>query len=265
MKHLKQLIIAGLFFCIPFSSMAWGKTGHRIVGQIAESYLNPKAKLAIKAILGNETLAMASNWADFIKSDSNYKYLTPWHYVDLPDSNFTFAGLKEYLSKDTAVDAYTQLNFLIKELKNKNLPMEKKRMYLRLLIHIVGDVHQPFHVAHASDYGGNKIEVMWFKEATNLHAVWDDKLIENQELSYTEYTNAINFTTAQQRLEWQSAPIVQWLYESNHISNSLYGEITTHAQKLSYAYSFEHIDTVNQQLLKGGVRLAGILNQLFGS
>ena len=181
------------------------------------------------------------------------------------DSNFTYTGLQDYLSKDTVVDTYTKLNFLIKELKNKNLPLEKKRMYLRLLIHIVGDLHQPFHVAHSSDLGANKIEVMWFKEATNLHAVWDDKLIMSQELSYTEYTNAINFTTAQQRLEWQSAPISQWLYESNHIANELYSEITTHNQKLSYAYSYEHIDTVNQQLLKGGIRLAGILNQLFGS
>ena len=265
MKYLKQSLVAILFFCIPFTTMAWGKLGHRIVGQIAESYLTPKTKLAIKAILGNESIAMASNWADFIKSDSDYKYLSPWHYVDLPDSNFTYKGLQNYLAKDTAADAYTKLNFLIKELKNKELPLEKKRMYLRLLIHIVGDVHQPFHVAHASDYGGNKIEVTWFKEATNLHAVWDDKLIMSEELSYTEYTNAINFTTLKQRLEWQSAPIAQWLYESNHLANSLYSEITTHAQKLSYSYTYEHIETVNQQLLKGGVRLAGILNQLFGS
>jgi len=265
MKHLKQLLIAIAFFSIPFTSMAWGKLGHRIVGQIAESYLTPKAKLGIKAILGNETIAMASNWPDFIKSDSTFKYLTPWHYVDMPDSNFSYKELQDYLAKDTAVDAYTKLNFLIKELKtNKNLTADTKKMYLRLLIHIIGDVHQPFHVGHTADLGGNKIEVQWFKENTNLHAVWDEKLIQNQELSYTEYTNAINFTTPKQRLEWQAAPIAQWLYESNHLANSLYAEITTKGQKLGYRYDFEHIATLNEQLLKGGVRLAGILNQIFG-
>ena len=48
--------------------MAWGMLGHRVVGEIADSYLSPKAKAAIKDILGNETMAMASNWADFIKA-----------------------------------------------------------------------------------------------------------------------------------------------------------------------------------------------------
>ena len=71
-----------LFLSIPVRSLAWGQTGHRVIGQIADSYLNAKAKEAIKKILGTESIAMASNWADFIKSDSNYKYLDTWHYVN---------------------------------------------------------------------------------------------------------------------------------------------------------------------------------------
>jgi hypothetical protein len=264
MKNLKKLIIAGLFFCIPFTSMAWGKSGHRIVGQIAESYLTPKAKLAIKAILGNESIAIASNWPDFIKSDSVYKDYSPWHYVDFPDS-LNAQQVKNYLLNDTAVDAYTKLNFLIKELKNKDLSKEKKRMYLRFLIHIVGDIHQPFHVGRKDDLGGNKIKVMWFKDATNIHAVWDDKLIDFQQLSYTEYTNSINFTTLAQRTAWQNTPIVDWFCESHQIAVSLYNEITEPDPKLGYRYDYDHIETLNNQLLKGGVRLAGLLNDIFGS
>jgi hypothetical protein len=264
MKQLKTIVVAVLFFSLPFSSMAWGKLGHRIVGEIAESYLTPKAKLAIKAILGNESIAIASNWADFIKSDSSYKYVSSWHYVDLPDS-LDKEGLHNYLLNDTTADAYTKLNFLIKELKNKNLSKDKKIFYLRLLIHIVGDVHQPFHVARASDLGGNKIKVKWFRDATNIHAVWDDELINFQQLSYTEYAKAINFTTPAQRAEWQKTPIWQWLYESNQIAVSLYKEITVPDQKLGYDYNYEHIDTLNLQLLKGGVRLAGVLNEIFGT
>jgi len=264
MNQLKKIFVVALLFCLPFTSMAWGKTGHRIVGQIAESYLTPKAKAAIKAILGNESIAMASNWADFIKSDSAYNYLYNWHFVDVPDS-FSKADFKDFLEKDTAANAYNKLNFLIKELKDKNLSKDKKLLYLRMLIHIVGDIHQPLHVGRSSDLGGNKIKVKWFKDDTNLHAVWDDKLIDFQELSYTEYANAINFTTPAQRAAWQKTPIWQWLYESNQIAFSLYDEITEPEQKLSYSYNYEHYATLNQQLLKGGVRLAGILNAIFGS
>jgi len=263
MKRFKKLLFIALFFYLPFSSIAWGVLGHRIVGQIAESYLTPKAKLAIQQILGNESIAMASNWADFIKSDTDYSYLAPMHYINFPDG-LTYPQVKEYLLKDTAADAYTEVNFLIKQLKNKNLAKEKKLFYLRFLIHLVGDIHQPMHVSRAEDEGGNKIRVMWFREPTNLHAVWDEKLIDFQQLSYTEYTNAINFSTISQRETWQKEPISEWFYESNQIAAKLYIEINQNEQKLSYRYNYDHIDIVNTQLLKGGVRLAGLLNEIFG-
>jgi len=263
MKQLIKIAVVILLFCAPVSCMAWGKIGHRIVGAIAETYLTPKAKLAVRQILGNESIAISSNWPDFIRSDSSYEYLTPWHYIDLPDS-LNYQQMKNYLQSDTAVDAYTKLNFLIKELKKHTLSKEQKVMYLRLLIHIVGDIHQPMHVSRAEDLGGNKIKVMWFKDATNLHAVWDEKLIQFQELSYTEYTQMINHTTPAQVSYWQKEPMEQWFYESHEIALSLYNEIKQPDQKLGYRYNYDHIDTLNQQLLKGGVRLAGILNEIFG-
>ena len=137
-------------------------------------------------------------------------------------------------------------------------------MYLRLLIHIVGDVHQPLHVSEEGDAGGNDIKVTWFGTPSNLHRLWDEQLIDDQKLSYTEYTKAINFSTAAQRKVWQSQPISQWLFESYTISVQLHNEITSQNPKLSYRYNFDHIYTLNDQLLKGGVRLAGVLNDIFG-
>jgi hypothetical protein len=68
---MRKLILGALLLYIPFSSMAWGMLGHRVVGQIAESYLNPKAAAAINEILGDETFALASTWADFVRSDKD--------------------------------------------------------------------------------------------------------------------------------------------------------------------------------------------------
>ncbi len=260
---LKKLVLGIAIIYAPLQSMAWGTEGHRVAGQIADSYLTPKARAAIKAILGNETIAITSNWADFIKSDPNFSYLSSWHYIDL-DKSYTYPELKEYLDQDTKVDAYTKLNFLIVELKKKDLSKENKLLYLRMLIHIVEDVHQPLHVGHTDDKGGNDIKVTWFNNPTNLHSVWDSQIIEFQQLSYTEYTAWINHTTAAERAKLQNAPISEWLFESSQVAGKIYDEVKTGDSLNGYKYNFDHIAIVNQQLVKAGVRLAGILNQIFG-
>src|ERR1700712_1997313 len=263
MKLLKKLIPGILLICLPLLSMAWGQEGHRIAGQIADSYLTPKARAAIKAILGNESIAIASNWADFIRSDPNYDYLTNWHFVD-PDKIYAYPELKDYLAHDTNVDAYTKLNFLAAELKKKNLTAENKLLYLRMLIHLVEDIHQPLHVGHAEDKGGNDIKVNWYQTSTNLHSIWDSQLIEFQQLSYMEYTAAINHTTAAERAALQKAPISMWVFESNQLAEKIYSEVKSGDTLNTYKYNFNHIGIVNQQLLKAGVRLAGLLNEIFG-
>lgn len=260
--HPYKLLFICLLFSLPLQSMAWGLLGHRIVGQVADSYLTPTARKNIHAILGNESVAIASNWPDFIKSDTSYKYLSAWHYCDL-DSGMTYNDVKAFLQKDTAVDAYTRINFLVKQLKNKKLAQAKKQMYLRLLIHIVGDIHQPLHVGYKTDQGGNTIKVSWLNEATNLHAVWDSYLIDFQKLSYTEYTNYINFSTPAQRRTWQTQSVADWFYDSYLLCEQVHVEMKQPQPRLGYDYNFRHLDLVNQQLLKGGVRLAGLLNSIF--
>ena len=261
MKTIYTLLIATFLLYMPFHASAWGANGHRIVGEIGESYLTAKAKLAIQQILGFESLAIASTYSDFIKSDTSYKYLDAWHYCDFEDG-FTKETMNDYFKNDTAVDAYTKLNFIIKELKNKSITKEKKQFYLRMLIHIVGDVHQPFHVGRQSDLGANRVRLSWFNEPTNLHAVWDEKLIENQKLSYTEYTKAINHTTLAERKKLQQQPMSDWFYESYVLSRKVYTDTKPDA-KLSYRYTYDHIAEVNAQLVKAGVRLAGVLNSIY--
>lgn len=263
MKFSVRLLL--LFACLFIFSSAfanWGPTGHRVVGEIAEKHLTGKARRAIHRILGDESLGMSANWADFIKSDTAYNYVYGWHFINLKPG-LSYDEFRDYLHADSAADAYTKLNFLVRELKNKKLDAGKQQMYLRLLVHIAGDIHQPMHVSRAEDLGGNKIKVTWFSEPSNLHSVWDDKLIEFQKLSYTEYTAAIDHCTEQQCREWQKQPMDQWFFESYTIAGQLYSEITQPDQKLGYRYNFDHIDTLDKQLLKGGIRLAGLLNSIF--
>lgn len=262
-KSILKVSFVTLAMYIPVQSMAWGLLGHRIVGQIADSYLTKNARKGVAGILGNESVAMISNWPDFLKSDPAYKYLGPWHYVNIKQG-MTQEQVVTLLEKDTATNAYTKINWLKATLKRKDIAAADKKLYLSLLIHIVGDIHQPLHVGRPEDLGGNKIKVLWFNDSYNLHQVWDEVLIDFQQLSYTEYANAINFTSKQQRNTWQQQPMSLWFWESYQVAEQVYGDVKGTEEKLGFQYNFKYKATLEAQLLKGGVRLAGILNEIFG-
>lgn len=258
---IKKLLFIALLINIPIQTMAWGMLGHRVVSQVAESYLNRKTRLEVKKILGNESMAMASNWADFIKSEPAYNYLGNWHYINLP-AGMNVDQLNNHLQNDTTTNAFTRINFLSAELKNKSLEQDKKVMYLKLLIHLVGDIHQPMHTGRVEDQGGNKVQLKWFGQNTNLHRVWDSDMIDYQGLSYTEYAKSINFLDKKRLHSLQQEATSQWVVDSYKISEKLYSNVKAD-DKLSYRYIYDHIETANQQLLKGGVHLAAILNDIF--
>jgi hypothetical protein len=262
LQRIKKLAILGLVLCIPFSSMAWGALGHRIVGQIADTYLTKQTQKEIYKILGTESIAIASTWPDFIKSDTSFSYLNSWHYINLK-AGLSEAEVKAYLDTDTTTDAYTKINWLTAQLKKKQLDQQNKVLYLRLLIHFVADIHQPMHVGRYDDLGGNKIKILWFNNSYNLHQVWDERLIDFQQFSYTEYAAAINHTGKIQRKEWQAEPVSDWIWQSYQLAEKIYADVKPD-EKLSYQYNFKYVSSLNQQLLKGGVHLAGLLNEIFG-
>ena len=261
-NSIKKTILLAAFFYLPVSGFSWGALGHRIVGQIADSYLTKQARREIYKILGNESLAITSTWPDFIKADSVFNYLSPWHYINLKPG-LSENEVKAYLANDTATDAYVKINWLADQLKNKNLDQQHKLLYLRMLIHIVGDVHQPLHTGRPDDRGGNTIKLTWFNNPYNLHQVWDDRLIDLQQLSYSEYAASINFTTKEQRKQWQAEPVSEWIWQSYQLVEGIYAGVKQD-DKLGYPYNYKYIGILNQQLLKGGVHLAGLLNEIFG-
>lgn len=261
MNFIKRSILIVLFFS-PLYSMGWGALGHRVVGEIAQSHLSNKAKRAVSKILGNESMAIASNWPDFIKADPDLNKYGTWHYINF-HAGLTKDEFHYILSEDTDKDAYNGIKFLSQQLKDHNLPDSLKQQYLKLLIHIVGDIHQPLHVGRSEDLGGNKIMVKWFNKDANLHKIWDGRLVNFQQLSYTEYARAINFSTKEYRAKLQGASVADWLYESYIIADGIYARVKPN-ENLGYQYNYDNIEIVNSQLLKGGIRLAGLLNEIFG-
>ena len=255
------ILVLALVLYLPLNAGAWGMLGHRIVGQIAENYLSSKAKRGVRDILGNESLAMASNWGDFIKSDPAYDYLYNWHFVNLP-AGLDKQGVFKFLDTEKAANVYNKIPEMIAVLKSKQSTLDQKRMAMRLLIHLVGDLNQPMHTARKEDLGGNKVYVTWFGEKSNLHRVWDESLIEYQELSYTEYAKAINYPSADQLKTWKGSSLRDFVYGSYQACNRIYANIKPE-ERLSYKYNFDFIGLLNEQLIKGGICLAGVLNDIY--
>ncbi|NER19129.1 S1/P1 nuclease [Spongiivirga citrea] len=256
-SYLFVILVFFSFYGLQANEVVWGKTGHRTTGHIAQKHLSRKAKKEIKKLLGGQNLATASTYADEIKSDEVYRKYSAWHYV-----NFSFGTKYGDEPLNPGGDIISGINTCKEVLQNPNSTRADKVFYLKLLIHFIGDLHQPLHCGKASDKGGNDFQVRWFDQGTNLHKVWDSKMIDSYGMSYTELAESIDVVSKKRRQQWQEGSILDWAYESQALADKVYKSAKS-GEKLKYSYSYENLDTVKQQLLKGGIRLAGVLNEIF--
>lgn len=257
---MKQNKTALVFILLLLATLAisWGPTGHRTAAEIAANHLNRKAKKNIKKILDGASLAEVSTFADEIKSDKRYPAFSPWHYVNYPKG-----GTYATAPKNPKGDIITGIDSCITVLKDKNSSKDDKAFYLKLLVHLVGDFHQPLHIGHKKDRGGNDIQVQWHGVETNIHHVWDEDLINKWDMSYTELAKNIDTKLSKKEIEViQQGSLIDWMKETRIITDQVYAGIKP-GYKLSYRYSYKHMNTVKKQLHKGGLRLAKILNEIW--
>lgn len=255
-------MLLGLIFMSNLT-WAWGPTGHRIVAEIAENHLNHKAKKEIQKIIGKQSMAYWATWGDFVKSDPAYKHADSWHYVNFPaDLNRTQFDLELKNSSDK--NLYKRIQLLIQDLKNrKNLTEKENQENLYFLIHLLGDLHQPLHIGREEDMGGNKINVKWFNGNTNLHTLWDSKLIDFQKYSYSEYAHLLDIYSKKEAKHRMHGTLEDWLFDSHQKANRIYASVQPN-DKLSYRYNYDHVQLLEEQLLQGGLRMAKVLNEIFG-
>lgn len=250
------VLLAGIFSLS--ASEDWGSTGHRVTGQVAENHLTKKAKRNLDKLLNGVSLAFISTYGDEIKSDDLYRDYSPWHYV-----NFPFDSTYEAHPKSPKGDLIVGIKNCIDTIKDENCSKDDKIFHLKMLVHLIGDLHQPLHVGMAEDRGGNRFQVRWFDEGTNIHTVWDTKLIEYYNMSYSELATNLRKLNKHQIKEIQKGTTIDWMYESRNLCKEIYNNVEV-GEKLRYEYGYLNLDTVRSQLQKGGIRLAAILNELFG-
>lgn len=254
--RLTIFIVIGIF-----SSFNWGSTGHRVIAEVASNYLTDNARLEINKILNGETLVNASTYADDIKSDTRYDKYYNWHFLNMElDDDY------QDITPSENGDVYVAINQCIDILESSSASNLEKSFYLKLLVHFVGDLHQPLHIGRYEDRGANRIYVKWFGRNSNLHRVWDSEMINSHNMSYSEL--AVNlpdpnfqiFTKEADKFERND--VLEWIDEIHEYTKKIYNDVSID-DRLGYEYQYENFGTVKDLLLVGGIRLAKILNYLF--
>ncbi len=258
MKYLPSLVLLLSFNAFMFGNTnpIWGKTGHRVVGAIADDYLKSSTKRALKKILDQESLALVSTFADEIKSDDRYDKFKPWHYVNMPlDSDY------ESSEKNPEGDLVTGIAYCKSVIKDPSSSKADKAFYLKMLIHLIGDLHQPLHIGLKTDRGGNDVLVEWKSEPSNMHRVWDTDLIEDFGMSYSELAENRPYFTKQEIKNIQKGSTLDWVAETHKLTKQVYASAKA-GDHLGYRYTYDHFGIVKTQLHKAGIRLAEVLNEL---
>ena len=245
-----------LFTLVAVQAFSWGLTGHRIVGHIAMDHLDPAVADRILEVLDGEDLAMVANWMDFIKSDPAYDSLKPLHYCTIEHVD----DMDNHEHPEQG-DAWEAINRYLREIETGEYSVDEA-WALRILAHLIGDVHQPLHCGNGKDRGGNDIKVTFFWKPSNLHRVWDSGMIDYWKMSYTEYSTWIMASVKQDQIaKWKEAPVKTWIEESVVYREQCYE--FDDPSKLNYKYIYDHSDMMHQRLAQAGVRLAASLNNAY--
>lgn len=232
-------------------ALAWGPTGQTITVQIAEKFLTPQARQKVLQLTGNKALSSFAIWADGVRNTPDWGQTGVWHYINVDDR-----GNYQHESGGAPDDVLSALQFCIKNFKEGN--PNQRLDWLKFIVHLVGDIHQPMHVGNPNDRGGNETTVIYGK-SMNLHFLWDSAMIDRSKLSPADYTA---------RLISQSRPqnALKEMFDPNVVISENFA-----LRKFLYSYKNGKIDgqyeqqalvIIDERLWTGGLRLASLLNSI---
>jgi len=242
----------------------WGRLGHRVAGRIAEDRLTPAARAAVAGLLApGESLADVSTWADDYRRD--HPKSGPWHYINIPITEPRFDP--KFVPKEGCV--VTKVDEFHKVLADPNAPRADRIDALKFLAHFLQDLHQPVHVGHRDDRGGNQMQVQFFGQGSNLHRVWDSGLLEKSGRAEGDYVAALEKAITPDLADaWSRGGAAEWADESLELARKAYrnpidGKEMRSGSKLDQPYQDANLPDAERRLSQAGVRLAWLLNDLF--
>lgn len=297
------LCLAAALLALALPAAAWDPIGHMIVGQTAYDNLTPAAKKAVDESVaamnkknGTEyTFVSAGCWMDDIRGQT--KEYNTWHYINLP---YTPEGTPlPGPAEENALWGILLMSDIIAG-KNTRAGLDKDDA-LFVLIHLVGDIHQPLHTTSRDDAGGNKVDVPNLKDPAvvifptrkNLHTFWDTSyrrvfkdgmaaelypeppyLIDEAVKGHNKAAALVREQAGELRKGYDPAlfPATgtpgEWILESHRQGYAQgYGKLpggdASNPVTLDAAYIDQARELANQKLIQAGLRLANLLNSLY--
>jgi hypothetical protein len=281
-------VIYLLLALIAMPAHAFGPDGHRIVGEIAQPLLTPRALQGVEYLLredrladrtpsGRKTIAEVAYWADEIKDFKWGKARGAWHYDDIPVCETPDPA--KYCRVNCAS---RRLEEQIGILGDRSQHPRRRNEALKWVVHLIGDIHQPLHAADNRDHGGNHVRASFFGETENppwgpinLHAIWDVHIVSRmlKERDPAQQLLASPIAEAE-RAAWERGSIADWMAESHEVAKSVvYGNLPgglscgprqAAAVPIGEDYYAKAAPALAQQMRKAGVRLARVLNETLG-
>ena len=255
---IKRTCMGALLLMCSTNAYSWGQKGHDVTCAIAENHLSRRASKEISRILEGKSMVYWANWMDNASNTDEYRYTKTWHYKNIDaDETWETAELNE------KGDVVRAINESIAALKGGKLSKEEEALTLKFLIHLVGDLHCPMHMGHKSDRGGNAWQIQFFGRGTNLHSIYDSGIVEStHKWTYTEWAKEVDTVNKKEAAAISAGNPEIWGKETYLITSKIY-ESTPVGSKLSYDYQSKWTPVIEIQLLRGGLRLAAILNEIF--
>lgn len=255
---MKKITVLSLALLSASFMFGWGQKGHDVTTAIASNHLTPATRHALDSLLEGKSIVYYANWLDNASNTPKYNYSKTWHYKNIDDGQ-TFESAPTLQSGDIL----TALEREVKILKNSRSTLEDNQLAVKMIIHLIGDMHQPMHMGHFSDRGGNKWKVKFFDTDSNLHTIWDSRVPEaGHKWSYSEWVEQLDRLDPEEIAEVSKGKFSDWAKESYEIATDIY-RTTPQGSKVSYDYIATWTPVVESRFLKGGLRLADVLNSIF--
>jgi hypothetical protein len=253
MKKIIASLSLLLMFAMPTYSYAWGKSGHEIVAQIAFNYLDEATKKEVMRYLKRMSIEQASTWMDENRSEPFYNYMRPWHYIDITKG-------EEYVPT-AEKNMITVLKSAIYGLQHKETLSNKQiSEYIKIIFHLVGDLHQPLHTGYPEDKGGNTIEIKSPIYNGNLHSFWDTQIIEAEGIKLKDCLDMYSLFSEAELKSINKINVLQWMKQSRSLLDQVYD---FKDGKIERPYIDSNKIVIKRQLLIGGLRLASVLRDAF--
>jgi nuclease S1 len=241
------------------SSTVWSGLGHRLIARIASERLSAPVREEARMLLDGLELRDVAVWADSIRPSQ--PATGPFHYINIPVDS-AFSEWRRYCPREGCILEALERYRLI--LADRARPRPERAEALKWVVHLVGDLHQPMHVGDRGDRGGNDVAVLWEGQRTNLHSVWDGRILGSARLDEEAFLIRLRERVPAADSAWSGGGPMDWAAESHAMSHD-------HAYRVpgdldvSSAYAQENLPRAEQRVLQAGLRLARLIEEALGT